>query len=96
MTIQLPEDLERFLQEKVLSGRFASEQDAITEALKILQESEEKITRQVDPTDDNLPPWQRIQQIMESVPDEVFDRIPTDGSEQHDHYLYGSPRRPNS
>jgi hypothetical protein len=31
---------------------------------------------------------------MDGMPDEVFDRIPADGSEQLDHYLYGSPKRP--
>jgi hypothetical protein len=31
---------------------------------------------------------------MQAVPDEVFDRISSDRSEQLDHYLYGTPKRP--
>jgi hypothetical protein len=41
-----------------------------------------------------VPAWKRIIESMNAVPDEVFDRIPTDSSEQLDHYLYGTPRRP--
>jgi hypothetical protein len=37
--------------------------------------------------------WDSIQDIVKDVPDEVWERLPTDGSEQHDHYLYGSPKK---
>ena len=36
---------------------------------------------------------EKIGEIVADVPDEVWDRIPTDGSEQHDHYIYGTPKR---
>ena len=29
------------------------------------------------------------------LPQEVLDRLPTDGAAQHDHYLYGTPKRPD-
>ena len=35
----------------------------------------------------------RIAEIMGDVPPEVWDRVPTDGSAQVDHYLYGTPKR---
>jgi putative addiction module CopG family antidote len=38
MTIRLPEDLERFIHAKVQSGQFASEEAAIVEAVRILQQ----------------------------------------------------------
>jgi antitoxin ParD1/3/4 len=41
MTFHLPEDLERFVQTKVQSGRFASEDEAITEAVRLLRVQEE-------------------------------------------------------
>ena len=28
------------------------------------------------------------------VPDEEWDKLPTDLAEQHDHYIYGTPKRP--
>lgn len=37
MTIQLPEDLERFLRAEVHRGHFASEADAIVEAVRLLR-----------------------------------------------------------
>jgi putative addiction module CopG family antidote len=38
MTIHLPEDLERYVEGLVHSGRFASEDDAIATALRLLQQ----------------------------------------------------------
>ena len=38
MTIHLPEDLERYVQSEVQSGRFASTDDAITEAIRLLRQ----------------------------------------------------------
>jgi len=33
-------------------------------------------------------------ELLADVPEEVFDRLPTDGAAQHDHYIYGTPKRP--
>lgn len=41
MNIKLPKDLERFVQAKVRSGRFTSSDEAITEAVRLLQQREE-------------------------------------------------------
>jgi putative addiction module CopG family antidote len=41
MTTHLPEDLERFVKAKVKSGRFASSDQAIAEAVRLLQQREE-------------------------------------------------------
>ena len=38
-------------------------------------------------------PLQRIKESTADIPAEVWERIPQDGAEQHDHYLYGSPKR---
>ncbi len=37
--------------------------------------------------------WEDIREIAADVPDEVWERLPRDGAEQHDHYLYGSPKK---
>jgi Arc/MetJ-type ribon-helix-helix transcriptional regulator len=39
MTIRLPDDLQRYIQSQVECGRFDSETAAITEAVRLLQES---------------------------------------------------------
>ena len=36
---------------------------------------------------------EKIMDIVADVPDEVWDRLPTDGAEQHDHYIYGTRKR---
>jgi hypothetical protein len=33
-------------------------------------------------------------ELLADVPEEVLERLPTDGAAQHDHYLYGTPKRP--
>lgn len=37
--------------------------------------------------------WDKIEEIMRDVPDEVLASIPTDGSINIDHYLYGAPKK---
>ena len=36
---------------------------------------------------------QQIEEIMSQLPKEAFEGYPTDGSLNHDHYLYGAPKR---
>lgn len=38
--------------------------------------------------------YEMTARIFGDVPREVWDRLPEDGSYQHDHYLYGWPKRP--
>jgi predicted DNA-binding protein len=40
------------------------------------------------------PIWELFEEASHTMPDEELDRLPTDGSYQHDHYLYGTPKRP--
>lgn len=37
--------------------------------------------------------WQRIDERVREMPAEVWMNIPADGAEQHDHYLYGVPKK---
>jgi hypothetical protein len=34
--------------------------------------------------------WEVVDEIMSRVPDEVLNRLPTDGATRHDHYLRGA------
>lgn len=36
---------------------------------------------------------EKISERSKQVPNEVWERIPADGAEQHDHYLYGAPKK---
>ena len=74
-------------------------EEAIVERLRALDEVKQKrvldflqgIERQKSQPAKTL--WDAIQDIVKDGPDEVWERLPTDGSEQHDHYLYGSPKK---
>jgi bifunctional DNA-binding transcriptional regulator/antitoxin component of YhaV-PrlF toxin-antitoxin module len=37
---------------------------------------------------------ERIAVRARSLPQETLDRLPADGASQHDHYIYGTPKRP--
>ena len=37
--------------------------------------------------------WDKIEEIMRDAPDEVLASIPTDGSINVDHYLYGASKK---
>jgi hypothetical protein len=41
------------------------------------------------------PLWQIAEEISARVPLEEWEKLPADGAEQHDHYLYGSPKKDN-
>ena len=41
------------------------------------------------------PIWEIITELSAQVPMEEWEKLPSDGAEQHDHYLYGSPKRRN-
>ncbi len=100
MTVHLPEDLERFVHDQVQGGRYRTEDDVIGDALARLRQAQEPAPSappQAAPSPPVAEPaWLRVLQNMKSVPDAVFDSIPTDSSEQLDHYLYGFPRRPTT
>jgi hypothetical protein len=38
--------------------------------------------------------WEVIDEVMSGVPDEVLERLPTDGAERHNHYLRGTHKEP--
>lgn len=51
----------------------------------------EKVSVTVEPRQPSLA--ERIAALARDLPPEVIDAWPTDGASQHDHYLYGTPKR---
>lgn len=37
--------------------------------------------------------WREIDEVVASVPEDAWDELPADGAANHDHYLYGAPKR---
>jgi len=42
---------------------------------------------------DTRPIWEIAKEISESIPLEEWEKLPSDGSINHDHYLYGAPKK---
>ncbi|HYH87079.1 MAG TPA: hypothetical protein VEX60_16625 [Pyrinomonadaceae bacterium] len=53
----------------------------------------EAMEREIRLDGDERPLWEMVDAIMRHVPEEVLNNLPADGAEQHDHYLYGSPKK---
>ena len=102
MQINLPANLERSLLVEVQSGHFASVDDAIAEAVRLLLENlpadaGTRSTGSGEPTaPGHRPIWEVFEEITASIPEEEWAKLPADGAEQHDHYIHGVPKRPAS
>ncbi len=46
-----------------------------------------------EPKREARPIWDLIADNMKDVPYEEFAQLPKDGASEHDHYLYGHPKR---
>ncbi|MGH9946620.1 MAG: hypothetical protein ACRD6X_05410 [Pyrinomonadaceae bacterium] len=42
---------------------------------------------------DSRPIWEVITEISSEIPLEEWETLPSDGSVNHDHYLYGAPKK---
>jgi predicted transcriptional regulator len=45
------------------------------------------------PEETAKPVWELFEDASRDIPDEELDRLPMDGSLQHDHYIYGTSKR---
>ena len=98
MTIHLPPNLETPILAAVHSGRYASLDDAMAEAAAMLVERLQHERAEPNPPATNhaeevptyKPIWEVAAEIRKSIPAEEWAKLPKDGAEQLDHYLYGS------
>lgn len=61
-----------------------AEQQKVLEFVTELQAEEETSLQSL---------FRKIAERGKNIPDEVWAKMPRDGSEQHDHYLYGAPKK---
>ena len=52
----------------------------------------EKVRVTVEPA--RKPIWERAVELTADATPEELDKLPVDGASQHDHYIYGLPKRP--
>ncbi|MDQ3634941.1 MAG: hypothetical protein M3405_10615 [Acidobacteriota bacterium] len=70
--------------------------ETIFERVKVLPlEKQKEILNQIENIEKETPPtiWQKIRARAKNIPDEVWDEMPSDGAEQHDHYISGVPKK---
>jgi Arc/MetJ-type ribon-helix-helix transcriptional regulator len=104
VTIHLPKELESNILAAVHSGRYASFDDAMTEAASLLLrrlEHEQTLAKQTlagssEAAATHKPIWEEIEELTANIPEEEFLKLPVDGAEQLDLYIYGLPKRPSS
>lgn len=83
-------DLEDTIQDKVRALTPERQQRVLSMVEEMLSEKEA--------TQDRVavrPLWEIAAEISSQVPLEEWEKLPADGAEQHDHYLYGLPKRNN-
>ncbi len=49
--------------------------------------------REGRPRKSGRPIWEIIEEISSQAPPGTWDSVPSDGSVNHDHYLYGAPKK---
>jgi hypothetical protein len=89
VTIQLSDE-----QAAVLEAQAAQEGLTVDAWLQRMAEQYAQMRSPSSRNSSDQPPiWEVIADRMKAVPEEVFERLPQDGASEHDHYLYGSPKR---
>ena len=83
-------NLEKAILEKLQALPDEKQQEVLALVDEMLKENHE--TR---PRENVRPIWEIITELSAQVPMEEWEKLPSDGAEQHDHYLYGSPKRTN-
>ncbi len=80
-------NVENAIHEKVKSLPLEKQQRVLSLVEEMLSEEAANDSIAVRPF------WEIAQEISSQVPLEEWEKLPADGAEQHDHYLYGSPKR---
>lgn len=92
MPIDIAPETERLVREEIRSGHFNSVDEIIQAGVEAWREKHTPPTGEARP-DAAAPFWKTFTGRLRAVPPEVFDSLPADGASEHDHYLYGTPKR---
>ena len=86
----MPANLEQVILEKIRALPDNKQQEVLALVEEMLKENHEQ-----PPRENVRPIWEIITELSAQVPMEEWEKLPSDGAEQHDHYLYGAPKRRN-
>ena len=88
LEIHRPELMQR-VNAHIEAGHFHDADEFIEKALEII----DRMPSVAPKTKGSEPFWQSFTRELHALPDAVFERLPADGASEHDHYLYGAPKR---
>ena len=91
MTIHLPDDLKRFIRGEVRSGHFASEEDAIAEAVRLLQRQASQGPMQTPVASDTIGKPDPVLGAMRDAADEL-DEIVAEAMRHREQQPWRIPR----
>lgn len=80
-------NLEQAILEKIQALPDDKQQEVLALVDEMLEEDQKQPREKVGPI------WEIITELSAQAPMEEWEKLPSDGAEQHDHYLYGSPKR---
>ncbi len=83
MTLDLPDEQAVALQEKAAAAGLTLEQWIMSLAREEVNAEQQPLQAAAD----------IILKRMRKVPDELMSTMPADGASQHDHYIYGWPKK---
>lgn len=81
-------NLEQAILEKLQALPDNKQQEVLALVDEMLKE-----THEPSPSKNVRPIWEIIQEISDQAPPGTWDDVPTDGAVNHDHYLYGAPKK---
>jgi predicted DNA-binding antitoxin AbrB/MazE fold protein len=58
------------------------------EVILVLETAEDEVDAA-----ETKPIWEVAEDLVRDIPTAALDSVPVDGAAQHDHYLYGAPKR---
>ena len=82
------------LEDQLMDKVRALPPDKQREALKLLDSLAGQASSEPNGTGaDRKPIWNLVEEINAGLPADTWDNVPTDGSINLDHYLYGAPKQ---
>src|SRR6266446_6838281 len=82
------------LEDKLIDKVRALPVDKQQEALRVLENLAGGASAEPNGTGmDRRPIWEVVEEINTGLPADTWDKVPTDGSINLDHYLYGAPKQ---
>jgi Arc/MetJ-type ribon-helix-helix transcriptional regulator len=89
----LPVDLEEFIQQELAQGTYRSEAELVADAVRLLREHHQRRERRPHNGAPAMPIWEAFEDSLNEIPEEELDRLPPDAAKEHDHYIYGTPKK---